>query len=71
MGLKLKKAVDLMLSGSRLMLIHSSSAEKKWFIVPGGEVDHNIALNLIKRPDVKSSEDGLFPGMPQTYRIKE
>jgi hypothetical protein len=40
-----------------------------WFIVPGGEVSAAVAAELLKRPDVQPSGDGLFPGISQTFRL--
>jgi hypothetical protein len=41
----------------------------KWFIVPGGEVSEKVANELLNRPDVQPNNDGLFPGLSQTFRL--
>jgi hypothetical protein len=41
----------------------------KWFIVPGGEVSEKVASELLNRPDVQPNNDGLFPGLSQTFRL--
>ncbi len=64
----LKKAVDRMMAGARLMRMNNQVGTS-WYLVPGGEVTEDVARLLTQRPDVVSSEDGLFPGIPQTYRI--
>jgi hypothetical protein len=41
----------------------------KRFIVPGGEVSDETAAKIRGMPQVVASNDGLFPGLNQTWRI--
>jgi hypothetical protein len=59
---------DRMREGAHLMQMHTPYG-KKWYVVPGREVDDEIAKRIISEPDVVSSHDGLFPGISQTYKI--
>lgn len=68
----LKKAVDMLrLPGRRLMLMHSNSipSGKAYYIVPGGYIDPADAEKIIARDDVIPGDDGMFPGVHQTWRI--
>ena len=62
------QAADLMRKGGILMQMHTRTG-LCWFIVPGGEVSKAVAAELLKRPDVQPSGDGLFPGISQTFRL--
>lgn len=71
-SLKIKtvlQAADLMRAGGTLQQMHSKSGPC-WYIVPGGEVTENVANALLARPDVQPSDDGLFPGISQTFRLR-
>lgn len=59
---------NLMRAGARLMRMHTVNG-MKWYLVPGGEVSEEIANNLIKEPDIKPGNDGMFPGISQTWGI--
>lgn len=61
---------DRMRSGAVLMQMTVVGGGKKWYVVPGREVDPAIAADLINEPDIFSQQDGLFPGIPQTYAIR-
>jgi hypothetical protein len=60
---------DRMRKGAKLMNMHSQDGGKKWYCVPGREVDEAIALKVIAEADVFPCNDGLFPGVSQTYQI--
>jgi hypothetical protein len=66
--LAISRVKDRMREGASLMRM-SSVHGMKWYVVPGREVDEEIALKIIREPDVFPSEDGLFPGISQTYKI--
>lgn len=71
-SLKIKtvlQAADLMRAGGTLQHMNSKSGPC-WYIVPGGEVTENVANALLARPDVQPSDDGLFPGISQTFRLR-
>jgi hypothetical protein len=57
-----------MREGSILMKMHTP-AGSSWYIVPHGPVSAAVATELLERPDVQAGGDGLFPGIPQTYRL--
>jgi hypothetical protein len=63
-------AVDLMRDGRRHLVQMHTVGGKKWFLVPGGEVKGEIAQALLARPDIQPSNDGLFPGISQTYKFR-
>lgn len=65
----IERVKDRMRSGAVLMQMTAVGGGKKWYVVPGREVDPDIAAALIAEDDVMSNKDGLFPGIPQTYRI--
>lgn len=67
--MKLNKALDLMHTGSRLMQMNKAGDAVAWYLVPGGEVSDDIAKDIISRPDVRANNDGLFPGISQTWRM--
>lgn len=62
------RAADLMRKGAILAKMHIRTG-LCWFLVPGGEVSEAIAAELLKRPDVQPNDDGLFPGIPQTFKL--
>lgn len=67
--MKLKKAVDLMHTGSLLMKMNKSGDMTAWYLVPGGEVDQDTAEALQQMKDVIPGNDGLFPGVSQTWKV--
>lgn len=68
--MKLRKAVDLMHNGSILMQMNKPGDAKAWYLVPGGEIPNELAETLINLPNVRAGNDGLFPGMSQTWKLK-
>jgi hypothetical protein len=63
------RAIDLMRTGGMLVQMHARDG-LHWYVVPGGEVTPRIAGELLARPDVQPSRDGLFPGISQTFRLR-
>jgi hypothetical protein len=64
-----KKATDLMrLPGTRLVRTRSAHGDV-FYVVPGGYVEPATAAKIIKHPQVIASEDGMWPGMSQTWRL--
>lgn len=59
---------DRMRGGAALMQMNTLDG-KKWYVVPGHEVDDEIAKRVIAEADVFPSQDGLFPGISQTWSI--
>jgi hypothetical protein len=65
-ALNLRCALDLMRKPGTRMIISSGT----YYIVPvGGCVDLSVAAKIIAHPQVSAGEDGLFPGMDQTWRL--
>jgi hypothetical protein len=59
---------DRMRDGASLMQMNTAQG-KRWYVVPGREVDEEIARRVIAEANVFPSQDGLFPGISQTYKI--
>ena len=57
-----------MRTGSRLVHMHVKLGPS-WYIIPGGPVADAIAEKLRTHPAVIGGEDGLFPGLDQTWRM--
>lgn len=68
--MKLRKAVDLMSTGSLLMQMNKSGDAVAWYLVPGGEIPEDIAESLKKMSNVNPNNDGLFPGVSQTWKMQ-
>jgi len=62
-----RAAVDLMRDGRRHLVQMHTRHGIKWFLVPGGEVRDELAQALLARADIQPSNDGLFPGISQTF----
>jgi hypothetical protein len=62
------RAADLMRTGATLVQMHGKDC-LRWYIVPGGEIRERVANELLARPDVQPSFDGLF-GTSQTFRLR-
>jgi hypothetical protein len=63
---------DKMRSGNAaLAYMHTNRGTRAWFLVPsrGSEIDEEVAHKIIADADVVPSNDGLFPGITQCYRI--
>jgi len=63
------QAANLMRAGSILTQMHGKNG-LCWYIVPGGEITERTANQLLARPDVQPANDGLFPGISQTFRLR-
>jgi len=68
--MKFRKALDLMHEGSLLVQMNKAGDAKAWYLVPGGEIDDVVAQDLIKLKNVHPNNDGLFPGISQTWKMK-
>lgn len=67
-----KKALDMMgRTGTRLVKMRAdgSASGFAYYIVPGGYVEPDTAEKIKAHPFVQAMEDGLFPGMDQTWRL--
>jgi hypothetical protein len=64
------RAMDLMrLPGTRLIKSRSGDSEFAHYVVPGGYVEPDVAEKIKKHPQVTASQDGLWPGLDQTWRV--
>ena len=52
-------ALELMREGRSLMRMHTT-AGRKWFVVPGGQITDRVAERILGRPDVQPHDRGLF-----------
>jgi hypothetical protein len=41
----------------------------EYFVVPGGHVRSDDAAKIIARPDVVPHDNGLFPGIEQSWKL--
>lgn len=69
--MNLRKAVDLMHAGSLLMQMNKAGDARAWYLIPGGEVPDDVAQDLIRRSNVIAMNDGLFPGISQTWKMTQ
>jgi hypothetical protein len=53
---------------TRLVRMHSARGSA-WFVIPGGPVDHAVAIKIQNHPLIRAGSDGLFPGHDQTWRM--
>jgi hypothetical protein len=66
----LNGALNLMRKpGARLVCHHNSRGDAQYYIVPGGALDSAIAEAVKNHPQVGGGQDGLWPGLDQTWRL--
>ena len=64
------KAMDLMRRpGARLIKTHTSNGGCAHYIAPGGYVEPGVTEQIKNHPLVTAGEDGMWPGLSQTWRI--
>ena len=64
------KAMDLMRRpNARLIKTHASNGGCAHYIAPGGYVEPEVAEQIKRHPLVTAGEDGMWPGLSQTWRI--
>lgn len=71
-SLGLKRALVLMAQpGHRLMKMCQPKLPEGYafYVVPGGYIEPSDAHKIIERPDVFVYDDGIFPGIPQSWRL--
>ena len=68
--LPLKRAMERMRTGSRLVHMHGRPNGHHWFVVPGGAVNEQTSTAIRKHPSVIGGKDGLFPDHDQTWRLE-
>ena len=62
------RAMDLMMADARLVKMHVDGSPI-YYIVPGGYVEPSTAEKINTHPQVTASEDGMWPGHSQTWKI--
>ena len=73
-ALSFKEALNRLLHipDSSLKKMYVSGGRREYFAVPnGGMVAEKDALAIIARPEIGVFEDGLFPGNPQSWRLRQ
>ena len=65
-----REAVEFMRDGQHHLAQMHTKAGLKWFVIPGGEVTDTVAQALLAHPHIQPNNDGLFPGISQTFRFK-
>jgi hypothetical protein len=69
-ALRFRQALELLhRTDTRLMLMHSRDGDEFYILPRGGRVDARDAQKILERPDVRSFDDGLFPGHAQQWRM--
>jgi hypothetical protein len=68
---RFQKAMELMRRpGRALIKTHTSNGGCAHYIAPGGGyVEPEVAEQIKNHPLVTASEDGMWPGLSQTWRI--
>jgi hypothetical protein len=64
-----RRAIDLMRQPETRLVRTNSTGGEIFYVVPGGYVEPDTAVKIIKHPQVIASEDGMWPGMSQTWRF--
>jgi hypothetical protein len=67
--LSLKKAMNAMRLGARLVKMHQVATGPGFFVCPGGPVSRETASAIMKHPLVRGAGDSLFHGLDQTWRM--
>jgi hypothetical protein len=68
--LPLNRAIDLLHRKDSRMVKTHTTAGKEWFIWPKGlPLKPDDAEKILARPDIRAMEDGLFPGLSQTFQM--
>ena len=65
----LRKALDMMRKPEVRLIKTKSANGDVYYLVPGGYVEPKTAEKLIQHPQVRGAEDGMWPGLSQTWRI--
>lgn len=63
-----KACAALTKRGSRLMKMHTKDGSQ-WFVIPGGRVSDDDAEKILQRANLTTCDDGLFPGIPQSWKL--
>jgi hypothetical protein len=69
-GINITRALDLMRRpGARLLELHERG-RVNYYITAFGRVEPDVAAEIKAHPQVAAGEDGLWPGLSQTWRIR-
>ena len=69
---RFQKAMELMRRpGRALIKTHTSNGGCSHYIAPGGYIEPEVAEQIKKHPLVRAGEDGMWPGLSQTWRIAQ
>jgi hypothetical protein len=64
-------AMNLMRRPGAHMIQANHMRQSHCYIVPkGGRVDPKVAAQIKVHPQVKGDEDGMWPGLSQTWRMR-
>jgi hypothetical protein len=69
--IKYERAIDLMRGGGRLCKMHNGGGGFTHYLVPGGLVTTDTAEKIKQHPFVHPGQDGLFPGLDQTWAMHQ
>lgn len=65
------KALDLLRKPGAFLYENKSQSSNEFYLHPFGKVRPDIAAKIIDHPQVRASEDGMWPGMSQTWKMPE
>jgi hypothetical protein len=65
----LRRAIDMMRTGSRLVKQHNKDGTIGHYLAPGGYVEPAVAEKLKQHPLILAGRDGMWPGHDQTWRL--
>jgi hypothetical protein len=68
--LKYNTAIDLMHRPETRLVKTNGDGGDVYYIVPGGRVGKAVAKQIMAHPLVKAAEDGMWPGLSQTWRLR-
>lgn len=70
-SLTYKRALEEMRAGAALMLQRDTSEGDVYYILTLGRVSHDTAARLQAHADVIVESAGLFPGIAQSWRVRD
>jgi hypothetical protein len=68
--LKFNKAMDLLRRAETRLVRTNGENSQSYYVVPGGRVSEAVAKQIIAHPLVRAAEDGMWPGLSQTWRMR-
>jgi hypothetical protein len=66
----LRRAIDLMRAGSVLIKQHNEDGTMGHYLAPGGYVEPVVAEKLKEHPLILMGQDGMWPGLDQTWKLR-